>query len=151
VSKTRRRFGRRHGVNEEMTLQITSMADVFTIILVFILKSTSIGATSVSVSAGTKLPVAAKSEELVEKLKVEISPDAVILDGQPVAKLTALRFAADDLEGDGTSRSLNTALIAQKQKRDPASEPKDADGGPGKNQMLLLLADHHTPYARCGR
>jgi biopolymer transport protein ExbD len=21
------------------------------------------------------------------------------------------------------------------------------DGGPGKNQMLLLLADHHTPYA----
>jgi hypothetical protein len=86
-TKRRKRFGRGRSVNEEMTLQITSMADVFTIILVFILKSSSMGVSNVSVSNGTKLPSAVHSEAMVEKLKLEISPDAVILDGEPVAKL----------------------------------------------------------------
>jgi biopolymer transport protein ExbD len=125
-----------------MALQITSMADVFTIILVFLLKSSSMGASTVSMSNDTQLPSVVKSEELVEKLKVEISRGAVILDGQPVAKLEQFRFDSSDLESDGSSRSINTALIAQKQKkkqeRDPASE---------HNHMLMLLADQRTPYA----
>jgi biopolymer transport protein ExbD len=143
-TKRRKKFGRGRSVNEEMTLQITSMADVFTIILVFILKSSSMGVSNVSVSNGTKLPSAVHSEAMVEKLKLEISPDAVILDGAPVAKLAQLRFEGADLESDGTSRSLNTALIAQRQKREPASEaatPAEQD------RMLLLLADERTPYA----
>jgi biopolymer transport protein ExbD len=134
-----------------MTLQITSMADVFTIILVFILKSSSMGVSNVSVSNGTKLPSAVHSEAMVEKLKLEISPDAVILDGEPVAKLAQLRFEGADLESDGTSRSLNTALIAQRQKRDPASAPgtsgNDAQAPAEHDRMLMLLADERTPYA----
>jgi biopolymer transport protein ExbD len=131
-----------------MVLQITSMADVFTIILVFILKSSSMGVSSVSFSNDTKLPSVTKSEELVEKLKVEISPEAVLLDGQPVAKLAQLRFDAGDLESDGTSRSLNTALISKKKQqekdREPASEKGEKDE---KDRMLMLLADQRTPYA----
>lgn len=55
--------------SEEMTIQITSMADIFTIILVFLLKSYSTSAVNITPSNGLKLPTAQAAEVQVVFLK----------------------------------------------------------------------------------
>jgi hypothetical protein len=56
-----------------MALQITSMADIFTILLVFLLKSYSTGALDIAPSKGMKLPEVQLATGSVEALKVEVS------------------------------------------------------------------------------
>ena len=55
----------------EMSLQITSMADIFTIILVFLLKTTASGINTVSPN-GANLPLARGREIVQDTLKMEI-------------------------------------------------------------------------------
>ena len=81
--------------NEEMALQITSMADIFTILLVFLLKSYTTGAMSISPSSGVKLPSAIVGESNIEALKVEISDGSVEVEGKPVATLDHYIFAKE--------------------------------------------------------
>src|SRR5262244_3024701 len=87
--------------SEEMALQITSMADIFTIILVFLLKSYATSAITVTPTAGMLLPEAHAGDTSVEALKVEISQNAVQVDGQPVVKLNTFAFDAGDLQANG--------------------------------------------------
>ena len=135
----RRRFGGRKSAKEEMVLQITSMADIFTIILVFLLKSFSTGISGIT--PNVMLPEAKASDEMMETLKVEIAENSILLDGVPVTVLHGYQFEAGDLESDLTPRSLNAALVMQKEKasaRNPASV-RD-------NTKLMILADEKTPY-----
>lgn len=127
---------------EEMSLQITSMADIFTIILVFLLKTYSTSLTSISPSSAVTLPEARSSDNLVEALKLEISPHVILLDGTPVTALNNFRFDRGDLEANGTSRSLNTALL--KVPKPNAEAPQDPNV---PHQLLLVLADEKTPYS----
>ena len=72
-----KRYAKKARISSEMALQITSMADIFTILLVFLLKSFSTGVTNITPSGNMVLPEAHKVDALVETLKVEISAIAV--------------------------------------------------------------------------
>jgi biopolymer transport protein ExbD len=95
--------------------------------------------TNISPSDGLTLPVASTSDEVTETLKIEISPDTILLDDKSVTTLENFKFEPSDLESDRTSRSLNLSLIVEKQKR--------ADEHP----KLMLLADQKTPYSTVKR
>lgn len=136
---SKKRFKRRSPGNEDMVLQITSMADIFTIILVFLLKSFSTGVTSVSPSSGLTLPEAAQSEEITESLKLELSEGALTLDDKPVVTLKGFKFDPSELEADGTPRTLNQAFYQEKEKH---KQPEGEQTG-----KILLLADHQAPYS----
>src|SRR4051794_6283392 len=114
----RRKFLKKTALKEEMTLQITSMADIFTILLVFLLKSFSTSISSITPSNNLVLPEAKGPDEVKEMLKVEISPDTILLDDKPVTTLIQFKFDRSDVESDGTSRSLNAALIKEKTNRE---------------------------------
>src|SRR5580704_13479425 len=92
------KFGAKKKKGTEMVLQITSMADVFTIILVFLLKSYATSSINITPAPGMKLPAAAVTEDQVEAIKVEISSSAVQVDDAVVANLKNFRFAASDLQ-----------------------------------------------------
>jgi len=77
---------KRRKVNDE--LAITSMMDMMTIILVFLLKSYSTNDVSVAASADLQLPssTAAKAPEL--SVNLVVSKSQIVVDGVPVLNLT---------------------------------------------------------------
>jgi biopolymer transport protein ExbD len=151
--RKKKRFGKRHFANEDMVLQITSMADIFTIILVFLLKSFATGAASITPSQDMMLPEAVAGDTMTETTKIEISSKSVAIDDKVAATLNESKFNSGDLESDGTARSLNTAFRKALQdlqtKRSPASATTSAPVNPvGAKQDpgLLVMADREVPY-----
>lgn len=119
---------------EQMELQITSMADIFVIILVFLLKSYSVEGLPYEPSVALNPPVAKGRVEKTEALKVEIAKDAVALGGKPVASMSAYKFGK--LDEEGASTILRSALAKAK---------PTALAGP-KGSKLIVVADQGAPY-----
>lgn len=138
----RRGFLKRPLQSEESSLQITSMADIFTILLVFLLKSYTTGAINVTPSKGVLLPQAQAAEANFEALKVEISPDAVQIEGQPVANLNRYQFDARDLS-QGASQTVSKAFEKERKRQlTIAAANSDVKIDP----RIIVLADEHVPY-----
>src|SRR5690349_6442819 len=93
----RRLFGKRKGHREtgEMSLQITSMADIFTILLVFLLKGIATDAMQISPSNGTQLPEGTHTSVLNdEALQIEISRDGILIEKDFIVGLDHFRVPA---------------------------------------------------------
>ncbi len=114
----------------EMSLQITSMADIFTILLVFLLKSYSVGALEVQPSRGLELPVAQRSDTAESRIALEVSENSVQLDGTPVLPLKHF-----ELEGATRLEPLGRALSEKLAALGEASQGK-----------LILVADARVPF-----
>lgn len=141
-------------MREEMALQITSMADIFTILLVFLLKSFSTGISTITPGNEMTLPVASSKDQIEEALKVEISQSTIVVDDKPATTLKDFKPDPGDVESDGTFRSLNTVLEARKSERAPAGDPGTAtptaagtDGDAQQDRPMMILADEKAPYA----
>ena len=134
-------YKKRHLASEEMSLQITSMADIFVILLVFLLKSYATSA--VNVTPSVMLPEAQASEASVEALKVEITPTSVLVEGQPVTTLKTFQFDGKDLEGNGTSKTLHAAL---KRERDRQLLIAKQNTDVKIDAKILVIADQKAPY-----
>jgi biopolymer transport protein ExbD len=122
--------------SEEMSLQITSMADVFTIILVFLLKSTATGIAAVSPTSAN-LPVAGGSELLKDALKIEVSRDVVTVDDKSILKLVNFDVPVTEVIENGMSQSVYQALMEKRKNKQEANS----------ESQLLVLADENTPYS----
>jgi biopolymer transport protein ExbD len=122
--------------NEQMALQITSMADIFVIILVFLLKSYSVEGLPYEPSIPLTPPVAKGRVEKTEALKVEIAKSAVALGGKNVAAIDGFKFGKSDLDAEGASATLRRAL---------ARARPSALAGP-KGTKLIVVADEGAPY-----
>jgi biopolymer transport protein ExbD len=115
----------------EMSLNITSMADIFTILLVFLLKSYAVGALEIQPSRGLQVPVALHADTPESRLMLEIAEESVQLDGESLITLKNFELA----EGQG----LNPLAEALATRRAALTEQSQ-----GK---LLLVADSRAPYA----
>ena len=131
-----------------MTLQITSMADIFTIILVFLLKSFSTGLATISPSSGLKLPQVSTSskKEMKDALKVEVLSTGILVDSAPIVSLN--QFQVPDVDQRQTQPRLVEALATQRkliagggQRNPAAADVREGDA------HLLVLADENTPYS----
>lgn len=143
------RFGSRGPLKEEMSLQITSMADIFTILLLFLLKSFSVGLTTITPAGDITLPETQANDEMAETLKVEISKDVILVDDKPVTTLTNYRLESNDVEANYTPRSLNSTLIKEKNLRKKAVQdkpPEEREKALAASKLLMILADQKTPY-----
>ena len=141
----RRRFSKKQRPKEDMSLQITSMADIFTIILVFMLKTLSVGITGITPHNVT-LPEVRTGSEAVESLKLEVGNNAILVDGKAVTHLSQFHFDETDLESDRTSRSLNAALIRE-MKAQTATTNERTPASASRKETLLVLADEKAPYS----
>jgi biopolymer transport protein ExbD len=129
--------------SEEMTIQITSMADIFTIILVFLLKSYATSSIQIQPSSGLKLPIADSADAQVEAIHVEVSEKSVQVDHQPVSILSNFRFETSDLQNNGTSRSLHQSFQTQKKKQLLIAQ---SNSDVKADKKILIVADQRTPY-----
>ncbi|MGZ3689416.1 MAG: ExbD/TolR family protein [Bdellovibrionota bacterium] len=129
---------KKHQGSEEMTLQITSMADIFTIILVFLLKSYSTSALAVTPAPGTMLPVAHGNDAPAEALKIEITDKSVQVEGKPVATLEGYRFKGD------TGKELGAVLSHEREKQLLIAK---ANPDVKVDAKVLVIADQRVPYS----
>jgi len=117
----------------EMSLNITSMADIFTILLVFLLKSYSVGALEIQPSRGLQVPVALHTDTAESRLTLEIAEGAVQLDGESLVTLKNFELPS------GQNTTLNPLAEALANRRAALT-----DNSQGK---LLLIADSRAPYS----
>ena len=130
--------------SEDMSLQITSLADIFVIILVFLLKSFSTSSVSLSPTKGMLLPEAQASEVAVEALKVEVSENSIQVEGQTVAELSKFHFSSSDLQANGSSKTLSHALERERQRQLLiAKENTDVK----VDAKIMIVADQNVPYS----
>ncbi len=125
----KRTFLKRPAIEEDFSLQITSMADIFTIILIFLLKSFATGQFAFSPSKGITLPVAVGSAAQSEALKVEVSRDAILIEGRPIAKGAPALARAFQHE-----RKRQNLIVSKN-----PSVSRDA--------RILIVADQEVPYS----
>lgn len=131
-------------MNSELSLQITSMADIFIILLLFLLKSVGGGLIELTPAQGIHLPEAHAGEgALTDSVKLEIGESTVLVDGKPVAQIHGFAFAPSEISARGGARPILQALeLARKGK------PAGADADPGtRPPSLLVVADQRVPYS----
>ncbi len=82
---------------KEMSLQITSMIDVFTILLVFLLKSYASEGQLVQLAESIRLPVSTAQEVIHPAVTVAFNDHALYVDGKLVVADVAPLVASEEL------------------------------------------------------
>jgi biopolymer transport protein ExbD len=148
MMKRRRLFGRKKKNHEtgEVALQITSMADIFTILLVFLLKGLASDAIQIAPSNGTRLPAGVHTSALDETaLQVEISEKGILVEKEFVTPLQAYRIAdSKNLTKEGTIPSLNDRLTKERERQKLIAQTNDTVK---IDPRVIIMSDQQVPFA----
>ncbi len=133
--RKRRLFGHKSKQKESgtMSLQITSMADIFTILLVFLLKGIASDALAIAPSNGTNLPTGINTTALTEPaLTIEFSKTGILIE-------------KDFISGyDGFEKPLNERLAKEREKQKLISQANDSVKSDAR---VIVLADQKVPFS----
>ena len=147
------RIGRKRGMsayNEQRSpstfkIQITSMVDMFVILLVFLLKSYSTSPVNLTASDDLTLPASTSTKDPAENLKMVVSKAGIFVENEKVIDLKDGQLSVSDVDASDTQfiRKLYEALDTQaKKSRDIASQNSELqfDG------KVIMQADRTMPY-----
>jgi biopolymer transport protein ExbD len=120
-------------------LQLTSLIDIFTVLLLFLLKSLVVGGAVVSAFPGVVLPPSSSNATFKESPVVVVSKERVVVDGEEVCA-TGDVTATNELKVP----ALEAALAAVREK----TESLAARSGSGVKfeGRLILQADETIPF-----
>ena len=135
---SRKRFTVPIKKNSSFTLNITSMTDMFTILLVFLLQSFAAGEINIEPVANLRLPSSTTEKNPVNGVKVSLSQTELKVDQVKVADIKNNQIEATAFE-KSDSQFVKT-LFDELQKINK-SQPDLAKKG-----QLLLQADMDLPY-----
>lgn len=126
-------------------IQITSMVDMFVILLVFLLKSYSTSPVNITPKEGLRLPESTSNVDPVDVVKLIVSRDAVFVEDEKVIDLSEGKLNAVDLDksDDQFIRKLYEALDQHAEKAKAISELNEEFVFDGK---ILLQADRDLNY-----
>src|ERR1700722_14827033 len=92
-----RRFQNRRSAGH-FKIQITSMVDMFVILLVFLLRSYSTSPVNISPREGLRLPESTSPTDPVDVLKMVISTDGVFVEDKKIVTFDHGAIAKEDIE-----------------------------------------------------
>ncbi len=126
-------------------LQITSMVDMFTIMLVFLLQSQSTSSTNITTDQKLKLPASTSTTEPIEALRVVVTEEAIFVESEKILDLQNKNINPKDLDpkDQNLASSLHQALLVHANRsRDIASknETVQFDG------HVIIQADEGLHY-----
>ena len=125
--------------NQSFTLNITSMTDMFTILLVFLLQSFAAGEINIEPAQGVRLPSSNTEKNPINGVKLSVSPTELKFDQTLVAKIQNNQVEASAI--DSTDSNFIKPLFDQLEafnKKDPTL---------AKTGKVLLQADESLPYS----
>jgi len=135
-TKRKKHFRRRP---REMTLQITSMIDVFTILLVFLLKSYSTEGHLINIAEAIRLPTSTASLEVARAVSVGFNNRALYLDGELLVEDVTPYLASDEMAIPPLLRALEER--AARVKEIAAKNPSVVFTG-----EIVLQGDREIPF-----
>ncbi len=127
-------------------LQVTSMVDMFTIILVFLLKSYSTSAVQITPQEGLKLPQSTSQTDPKESLKLVVSKEGIFVEDEQITEFAEGKIQKADLDRDDPKfiRSLYKALDNKAEKSRTIANVNEAVDF---NGQVVLQADEGLPYS----
>ena len=129
-------------------LQITSMMDMFTIILIFLLFSFSDNPETANLEKGLKLPESTAKLSSSENIKIILTPSELILDGESIAKIKN-----GNIEGFNTNDLKDSPLYKQLKLHNDRLAQQESEGEADKtntklkeqtSQVLFLCDKRHS-------
>lgn len=124
-------------------LNITSMTDMFTILLVFLLQTYSTSDVELIPEAGLRLPQSTTSTNPVESIKLTVSKELVKLDKTKIADMKDANFEAKDIDPNDSNFIMPIFNELDK----IAKDEKLKDNPAVKEGRILLQADAALPYS----
>ncbi len=136
---------RQNNKKSTFVLQLTAMVDMFTILLVFLLKSYSTSAVNITPSEGLNLPFSTSQEAPIEALKLVVAQDGVFVGDQRVIDFKDGQVLNEDMSKDDPD--FLTKLYAYLEKEATKTQEIAA-----RNQAIqftgriLMQADENLSY-----
>lgn len=126
-------------------IQITSMVDMFVILLVFLLKSYSTSPVNINPREGLRIPESTALTDPIDVVKLIVAQDGVFVEDKKIVELEQGRFPAGALDKNDSSfiRSLFEELDERAKHAKSISEINDSFEFDGK---VLMQADRDLPY-----
>lgn len=127
-------------------IQITSMVDMFVILLVFLLKSYSTSPVQISPSKSLSLPESSVQTDPVDVIKLVVSKNGIYVEDKRIVPLTAGELGEDDKDKTDAQfiKRLFDELDSQAKKTRGIASINDTVEFDGK---ILMQADRDLPYA----
>ncbi len=126
-------------------IQVTSMVDMFVILLVFLLKSYSTSPVIISPSDKLTLPASSSTKDPVDVLKLVVSKAGIFVEDKKIVDLQQGVLDIKDVEANDTQfiRALYTALDEQAKKARSIAAVNEEIAFDGK---VMMQADRGLPY-----
>ena len=134
------RTRKKNQADSEVALQITSMADVFTLLLVFLLKSYAESAVQPTPITTLKLPKATTQDDIVHAPRIEIAENKIFIEGGTVIPITGEKTIRDDKR----VLEIQTALAKVREKQNQIA---NSNSDVKYSANILIFADESTPYS----
>lgn len=137
----RRRFEYKPSKGSTFGLNINSMTDMFTIMLVFLLQTYSSSEVEIIPVQGMRLPSSISESSLTEGVRLNLTKNDLLLKTTSISHLENMEFKNSELDSNDPSfvKPLFDAL--DKLAKDPAAKAHVKDG------KILLQADRELPYS----
>jgi biopolymer transport protein ExbD len=126
-------------------IQITSMVDMFVILLVFLLKSYSTSPVNITPNDKLALPVSTSTKDPVDVLKLVVSKAGIFVEDKKVLDLKDGKIDVKEVDASDTQfiRALYTELDVQAQKSRKIASVNETVEFDGK---VIMQADRGLPY-----
>jgi len=122
-------------------LNITSLTDMFTMLLVFLLQSYSTSEVQIEPPKDLRLPTSISESNPVDAVQLTLTKSELRLDKSIIARLNSESFNKTDLEEHDSSFIKPLFTTLNEMSKDPNSKPFIKEG------KVLLHADAALPYA----
>ena len=144
--RRRRLFAKKkQGASGEIALPITAMADIFTVLLVFLLKGISSDALQISPSNETTLPPGVHTTNIDEKaLQVEVSRTGILIEKEFVTPLQEYRLDSKTLTKEGTITTITERLTKERERQRMIASVND---DVKIDTRAIIMSDQHVPFS----
>ncbi len=129
--------------NQSFTLNITSMTDMFTILLVFLLQSFAAGEVTIDPVKGLNLPDSTTDKNPILGVKLAISPTELVFEDRKIASVANSVIEVGAI--DANDSNFIKPLFEELQKINKSD--KESDKSLAKNGRILFQADRELPYS----
>lgn len=125
--------------NTTFALNINSMTDMFTIMLVFLLQTYSTSPVEIKPEDNLRMPASSTVISPVQSVQISLSKEALKYDGNVLAKVEKNDFVASSLDRNDPSFITPLFEVLNKLAQE-AKKEEDKDG------RVLIQADRDLPY-----
>ena len=139
-----RRFSK-NNKKATFTLQLTSMVDMFTILIVFLLKSFSTSAVHITPHDGMKLPMSSSYENPIEAVKLIVAYDGIYVEDKKVLPLEKGELKEEQLDSQD-SDFINVLFKELDEHAKKAQEIQQANSEVEFDGKIVMQADERLDY-----